>query len=552
MLFSNKKNLLIVGLSFALLLLLFAYAIFRDNAHITNPNLLYNVVANEEVVEIYYDEKYLFFMYKHKKYKILKNTVNLLLLRNASIIEKPPFAFYFSYLIIFLFIIVVYWLKLWKYLWLNKRIKYKNLNTIRSQQDKPIIKVLPVQAIKSNVKLSDVGGIKEVKVELEEIIDFLKNPKKYHQFGLHLPRGVLLIGPPGVGKTLIAKAVAGEAEVPFFYQSGASFVQIYVGMGAKRVQELFAKAKRETPSIIFIDEIDSVGKKRGGQSNDERDSTLNQLLTEMDGFEGSSGVIVIGATNKIDVLDSALLRAGRFDRRIFLELPSLEERIIILEKYLKKIKHNVNIKELAKMSIGFNGASLSALVNEAGLYALKKNQNIVLTEHFFQIRDKVQFGKKRSLSLGEDEKKIQAYYQSAKAIVAFFYNLSFEKFTLLSGGLKLPNKEILSRSSMLNILKVHLAGMAILDLKYKEWHTNIKDDLEKSKALAKKMVYEYSMGNTFLPNEEDVETLLNEMYKEVKYFIKDKEENIQNLSTILLEKEQIHYDDIKKECDDFL
>jgi cell division protease FtsH len=184
----------------------------------------------------------------------------------------------------------------------------------------------PITPSHSDITFKDVGGISDVKEELEEIIDFLRSPKKYRNFGAKMPRGVLLVGPPGVGKTMIAKAVAGEADVPFYYQSGASFVQIYVGMGAKRVRELFVQAKRNAPSIIFIDEIDAVGRARGGSRNDEREATLNQLLTEMDGFEDSSGVVVIAATNKIEVLDSALLRSGRFDRRVFVDLPTLDER----------------------------------------------------------------------------------------------------------------------------------------------------------------------------------------------------------------------------------
>ncbi|MDC0933663.1 AAA family ATPase, partial [Arcobacteraceae bacterium] len=208
----------------------------------------------------------------------------------------------------------------------------------------------------SSITFKDVAGITEIKEELEEVVDFLNNPKKYQKYGVSLPRGVLLVGPPGVGKTLIAKAVAGEAEVPFFYQSGASFVHIYVGMGAKRVRELFAVAKLNAPSIIFIDEIDAVGKARGIGSNDERESTLNELLTQMDGFDSSSGVMVVAATNKIEVLDEALLRAGRFDRRVFLTLPTKTDRIDILNLYLKNKSFNLDIEKLANETSGFSSS----------------------------------------------------------------------------------------------------------------------------------------------------------------------------------------------------
>ena len=234
----------------------------------------------------------------------------------------------------------------------------------------------------SNVAFDDVAGIDDVKFELMEIVDFLKNPRKYKDFGVKLPRGVLMIGPPGVGKTLVAKAVAGEANVPFFYQSGASFVQIYVGMGAKRVRELFSKAKTYAPSIIFIDEIDAVGKARGGGRNDEREATLNQLLTEMDGFNDNSGVIVIAATNKIEMIDEALLRSGRFDRRIYLALPDLQDRIAILHTYLDKKGHNADINAIARHTTGFSGAALATLVNEAAINALRNKQKQITNDDF--------------------------------------------------------------------------------------------------------------------------------------------------------------------------
>ena len=212
--------------------------------------------------------------------------------------------------------------------WWQKRSPLLEGGGIQGVARADISQSTPVEAIKSDVKFSDIGGISDVKIELEEIIDFMKKPARYKSFGARMPRGVLLVGPPGVGKTMIAKAVAHEAGVPFFYQSGASFVQIYVGMGAKRVHELFHAAKNNAPSIIFIDEIDAVGKKRDGQRNDEREATLNQLLTEMDGFESQSGIIVVAATNKIDVLDSALLRAGRFDRRVLLNFRQKEKELL--------------------------------------------------------------------------------------------------------------------------------------------------------------------------------------------------------------------------------
>src|SRR5574344_743240 len=255
----------------------------------------------------------------------------------------------------------------------NKHIKKELQEKNSSYGDSKNIDFI-IKPVSSNITFKDVAGIKEIKEELEEIVDFLNNPKKYQKFGVKLPKGVLLLGPPGGRKTLIARAVAGEANVPFFYQSGASFVHIYVGMGAKKVRELFTSAKLNAPSIVFIDEIDAVGKMRSGKSNDERESTLNELLTQMDGFDGESGVIVIAATNKIEVLDDALLRAGRFDRRLYVELTNSEDRRKMLELYLKDIKHNINLDNLVNQTAGFNSASLSTLVNEALLSMIKDSR----------------------------------------------------------------------------------------------------------------------------------------------------------------------------------
>jgi len=275
-----------------------------------------------------------------------------------------------------------------------------------------------IHAVNSNVTFKDVAGIKEIKEELEEVVDFLNEPQKYLKHGVKLPKGVILVGPPGVGKTLIARAVAGEADVPFFYQSGASFVQIYVGMGAKKVRELFAKAKQNAPAIVFIDEIDAVGKKRSGTSNDERESTLNELLTQMDGFEGDSGVIVMAATNKVEVLDEALLRAGRFDRRVHVGLPNIEDRKKILELYLDGKNHEINIEQLSIDTTGFSSAALSTLINEALLNMIKRKSKILDSDDIEIAKNKLQFGKKQIKILDEKQKEILSIYQASKAFIS--------------------------------------------------------------------------------------------------------------------------------------
>ena len=371
----------------------------------------------------------------------------------------------------------------------------------------------------SNVKFSDVAGIKDVKFELSEIVDFLKDPVKYKKFGIKMPKGVLMVGPPGVGKTLVAKAVAGEAGVPFFYQSGASFVQIYVGMGAKRVHELFLKAKAYTPSIIFIDEIDAVGKVRGGNRNDEREATLNQLLTEMDGFEDNSGVIVIAATNRIEMIDEALLRSGRFDRRIFLSMPDFSDRVEILKSYLKDKNTSVDAQDVARISVGFSGAALSTLVNEAAINALRRGGEMIEFSDFESVLNKVLLGKRRILSYNDEEKRIQALYQGAKALAAYWFGIEFEKISLVEEQFMRPEREIESRSQMFARIKVCLAGMSALKMVKDDTFSNSNADIQKAREIAQNMVFEYGMGHTFTPSAAEAEELLQEAYAEVGTFL---------------------------------
>lgn len=404
----------------------------------------------------------------------------------------------------------------------------------------------------SSITFKDVGGIADVKEELEEIIDFLRSPKKYKNFGAKMPRGVLLVGPPGVGKTMIAKAVAGEANVPFYYQSGASFVQIYVGMGAKRVRELFVQAKRNAPSIIFIDEIDAVGRARGANRNDEREATLNQLLTEMDGFEDSSGVVVVAATNKIEVLDSALLRSGRFDRRIFVDLPSIDERCAILDKYFEKMIHEVDTKEIAKMTIGFNGASLATLVNEAALEALRRNRHNISMNEVLAVKDKVIFGKRKVKSYSEEEKSLQALYQAAKALSAYWFEVPFEKFTMINDGLRPYDVDLVTKHKLLSYIKVMLSGMAICEIHYGEHSTNVADDLKEAKKIIELILQTYGMGDQIIASAKDNAHLINRLYAETKEFLSGMQTQILALQEVMIEKEHITKDEIKKVMDEVL
>lgn len=403
--------------------------------------------------------------------------------------------------------------------------------------------------ISSSVTFAQVAGIDEVKDELLEIIDYLKNPKKYQDLGITLPKGVLLVGPPGVGKTMIAKAVAGEAGVPFFYQSGSSFVQIYVGMGAKRVRELFMRAKSKAPSIIFIDEIDAVGKARGNTRSDEREATLNQLLTEMDGFEDSKGVIVIAATNKIEVLDEALLRSGRFDRRIYVDLPDLVEREEILRVYLKDKQYDLHLNEIARLCVGFSGAALALLVNEAALNALRRKSDLIQKEDILAVKDKVLVGKKKVLNLNEREKEILAFYQAAKALSAYWLEVDFDRIGLLAESFKPFDGELVSKQELTNMIKVALAGNVAMGMIYAQSFSNASDDIQKAKGIALQMCEQYGMAQRILGDMSDVQVILDEARAEIEDFLMRSKPMLHNVAQALLAQERLSKEEIKSLCE---
>ena len=388
-----------------------------------------------------------------------------------------------------------------------------------------------IQAVSSNVTFKDIAGISEIKEELEEVVDFLNEPKKYLQYGIKLPKGVLLVGPPGVGKTLIARAVAGEADVPFFYQSGASFVQIYVGMGAKKVRELFAKAKASAPAIIFIDEIDAVGKARSGKSNDERESTLNELLTQMDGFEGDSGVIVIAATNKIEVLDDALLRAGRFDRRVHVGLPNIDDRKKILELYLNGKNHEINIDKLSQDSSGFSSAALATLINEALLNMIKRDSKILDMDDIEVAKNKLEFGKKQIKILDEKQKEILSIYQASKAYI------SKSKVALFDESVTKLNSTYPSYNELIENMKRDLAGVIGVEVIKKEKYAVNHKDLESAENTADDIVNKYKMANS-------VEEVLTNVKNDLRAELSHNAADINRLKNIMLENEVITVDDI--------
>jgi ATP-dependent metalloprotease FtsH len=544
-----KTNRIALYVSSFFIVILVLFAIFRDNSETVTLEQAKSMLDEKSVKSVVATKEYVFLKTEYGVYRIASSQVNPAMFEGYKV-EVGSESNIVLYLFILFLILGLGTLGLKLLLnHLNKDQKsLKSSNSPAASSTQSTV----VEAIKSDVSFDDIGGISDVKVELEEIIDFMKNPKRYKSFGARLPRGVLLVGPPGVGKTMIAKAVASEANVPFFYQSGASFVQIYVGMGAKRVHDLFEAAKRNSPSIIFIDEIDAVGKKRDGSRNDEREATLNQLLTEMDGFEASSGVIVVAATNKIDVLDEALLRAGRFDRRIFVELPTKIERASILKKYLEKVPHSLDISTIANMTVGFNGASLAALVNEAALLSLRQKDIQVTQEHFEQVKDKVVFGKKKLQILSEKQKKYRITYQAAKVLVATYFDIPFEKLILSNERLTPATNDPFIKSELEDRVKMLLAGTVACNIKYNEHSSSAKKDLEEAKELVEKMIYEYSMGEHIYPKDGEKEAVIDKLYSQTAKLISSLASVSQKIESELYEFESISKQSVKEYIDEVL
>ena len=368
---------------------------------------------------------------------------------------------------------------------------------------------------KPQVTFQDVAGCEEAKEELKEVIEFLRNPEKFTKIGARIPKGVLLVGPPGTGKTLLAKAVAGEADVPFLSISGSEFVELFVGVGAARVRDLFEQAKRNAPCIVFIDEIDAVGRLRGaglGGGHDEREQTLNQLLVEMDGFDTSEGIIVMAATNRPDILDPALLRPGRFDRQIVVPRPDVKGREEILKIHTRNIPlaEDVNLKVIAQQTPGFSGADLANLVNEAALLAARRGRDKVAAQDFEEAKDKVLMGiARRSMVMSEEDKKRIAYHEAGHALVSKFTPGSdpVHKVTIIPRGRalgatqQLPEQDryIYSKSYLVNQLRVLLGGRAAEKIVFGEETTGAADDLMRATEIARKMVCEWGMSDKIGP-----------------------------------------------------
>jgi cell division protease FtsH len=432
------------------------------------------------------------------------------------------------------------------------------------------------------VTFADVAGVDEAKEELQEIIEFLKNPKKFTKLGGRIPKGVLLVGAPGTGKTLLARAIAGEAGVPFFSISGSDFVEMFVGVGASRVRDLFMQGKKNAPCIIFVDEIDAVGRHRGaglGGGHDEREQTLNQLLVEMDGFESNEGVILISATNRPDVLDPALLRPGRFDRQVVVPIPDVKGRLEILKVHTRRtpLDDDVDLEVLARGTPGFSGADLENLVNEAALLAARKNKESVGMQEFEEAKDKVLMGvERKSMIISEEEKRNTAYHESGHALIAALLPGAdpIHKVTIIPRGralgvtqqLPIDERHTYTKRYLLNQICVLLGGRAAEELVLKDFTTGAGNDLERATDMARKMVCEWGMSDALGPltygrkdeaiflgkeiarhrdySEEtariidgEVRRIVEECYEESLNLLKEHSETLHRLASELLKRE---------------
>lgn len=439
---------------------------------------------------------------------------------------------------------------------------------------------------KSKVTFEDVAGLKEAKIEIMELVDFLKNPEDYTKLGAKIPKGVLLTGPPGTGKTLLAKAVAGEAQVPFFSMSGSEFVEMFVGVGASRVRDLFKQAKEKAPSIIFIDEIDAVGRSRDKaksmQSNDERENTLNQLLSELDGFDANSGVIVLAATNRVDILDKALLRAGRFDRHIYMELPTKMEREEIFNVHLKRIKKDdtIDVELLASLTPGFSGADIANICNEAALLAARKKKDIVSQVDFTEARDRVIGGLERSSKvISPDEKMIVSHHEAGHAVTSWYLeNMdSLVKVSIIPRGQSLgaawylpEERNIVTKSQFKDQMCSMLGGRAAEEIMFGEISSGALDDLEKVTKQAYNMVafygldknlgpisyydssgqYQGMMGKPYSEEmgkliDKEVHDLIIRQYNRAKDILVEHKDELKKLAELLMDKEVADINDLE-------
>lgn len=589
-----KRYKIIIYIFLLLFILLFAYSLFLPSDYNLEQVPISKVaeqVNNKEVEKIQVEgNKLTVFLKSNKKeisykepeaklsdYKITSDKVNIEAKekRDSSILLN----FIFSFLPVILIILFFYFIM--------RQAQGGASQAFSFGRSRPRL----ISGERQKVTFKDVAGVEEAKQELSEVVEFLRHPKKFLSLGAQIPKGVLLMGPPGSGKTLLAKAVAGEAKVPFFSISGSEFVEMFVGVGASRVRDLFERAKKNSPCIIFIDEIDAVGRQRGaglGGSHDEREQTLNQILVEMDGMETDTNVIVIAATNRPDILDPALLRPGRFDRRIILDLPDIRARKEILKIHLrnKPIDSSVDLEKIAQRTSGFSGADLKNLANEAAILAARRNKKVIDIKDFEEAVEKVILGPERkSRVFSKKEKELAAYHEAGHALAASYlpYADPVRKVSIVSRGmaggytLLIPeeDKHIHSFSEFSDKLASMLAGRVAEEIIFNEITTGAENDLREATRLARKMVTEYGMSRKLGPRtfgekeelvflgrelgehknyseeiafkiDEEVQEIINEAHRKAKIILEKNKRKLIELAQLLINKETIEENELKK------
>ena len=517
------KNIIIVAATFILLALIFGFATLGQEkpeeislSKLTekiNQEEIKEIVAVGSVLQIVDHEGVEFTTRKEAESSLSESLANYGVetnkLANVDVIIKEPqdlslINFLIVALVPLIFFLIFFW-------YIFRQAKGGAMQSLEFTKSKAKLLGAENEDDKEKTKFDDVAGLKEVKEELQEIVDFLKNPKKFHDMGAKIPKGVLLVGPAGVGKTLLARAIAGEAGVNFFHTSGSTFVELFVGTGAARIRDLFNTAKKSSPAIIFIDELDAVGRMRGsgiGGGHDEKEQTLNQLLVEMDGFEKNSKVIVVSATNRPDILDPALLRPGRFDRLITLDNPDVKDREDVLKIHTKDkpLSSDVSLREIAERTPGFSGADLANVANEAAILAARKNKKKIYQEDFLESIEKVLLGPQRkSHILSKKEKEISAAHEVGHALTSTFLEKSspVRKISIISRGaaagytIVLPKEEkrIKTKSEFLSEISSLLGGYCAEKIKYGEMSSGSSNDIKKASILANKIVREYGMSS---------------------------------------------------------
>lgn len=465
-------------------------------------------------------------------------------------------------------LLFIYYIKLDK----NPQYAHATINTEKKDKDQNSNELFT----KPKVTFQDVAGLEEVKDELIEVIDFINQSERYKKMGARIPKGILFYGPPGTGKTLLASAVAGETKSAFFSASGSEFVEKYVGVGAKRIRTLFEKARKEAPSVIFIDEIDAIGAKRHLDSNNEKDQTLNQLLVELDGFNTDQTVVVIAATNRLDLLDEALLRPGRFDRHMYISNPNVKAREEILKVHTKNkpLDPDISIADLARKTHGMSGAHLSNVANEAAIIAVRENRNIITINHFEQAIERVIAGLQvKNPTILPKEREVVSYHEAGHALVGKILNTDMvQKVSIIPRGQALgyvihmpqDDRYVLTKEELCSKMMVMLGGRAAEELIFNHLSTGAKDDLKKVTEIAMQMVCEYGMSDLgFIYNEpsmirslsdsinEEINKIIDECYKATYNYLKEYKEELEKISTALLEKEALNSIELDELLGDF-